>query len=85
MAGMNKHPFLGIRMIVDVLIASFFSLAGLGEFTARIHGWPSLVNLGSVGLCLLVAAGFLVDFSYTKRSFKKKAPHGKIGARESNI
>jgi hypothetical protein len=58
-------------MIVDVLIALFFILSGLGEFTARIHGWPSLVNLGSVLLCLLIAAGFFVDFSQTKRRFRK--------------
>jgi len=82
---MTKHPFLAIRMIVDVLVALFFILAGLGEFTARIHVWPSLVNFGSVALCLLVAAGFFIDFSYTKRRFKKKAPHGKIGSRESNL
>jgi hypothetical protein len=70
-AGMRKHPFLAIRMIVDVIIALVFIVLGLGEFTARIHGWPSLVNLGSVALCLLIAAGFFVDFSYTKRRFKK--------------
>lgn len=68
---MAKHPFLAIRMILDVLFALFFVLAGLGEFTARIHGWPSLVNLDSVALCLLIATGLLIDFSYTKRRFKK--------------
>lgn len=81
---MTKHPFLAIRMIVDVLVALFFILAGLGEFTARIHGWPNLVNLGSVALCLL-AAGFFIDFSYTKRRFNKRTHHGKIKATESNI
>jgi hypothetical protein len=71
MAGMTKHPFLAIRMFIDVLIALFFILAGLGEFTARIHEWPSLVNLGSVALCLLIAAGLVLDFAYTKRRFNK--------------
>jgi hypothetical protein len=67
---MTKHPFLAIRMIIDVLVALLFILAGLGEFTARIHEWPSLVNLGSVALCLLVAGGFFLDFAYTKRRLK---------------
>jgi hypothetical protein len=71
MAGMTKHPFLAIRMILDVLVALFFILAGLGEITARIHEWPSLVNLGSVALCLLIAAGFFLDFAYTKRRLNK--------------
>jgi len=70
MAGMTKHPFLAIRMIIDVLVALFFILVGLGEFTARIHEWPSLVNLGSVALCFLISAGFFLDFAYTKRRFK---------------
>ena len=68
---MTKHPFLAIRMIVDVLIASVFILVGLGEFAARIHEWPSLVNLGSVALCLLIAAGFFLDFARTKRRFDR--------------
>ncbi len=71
MAGLTKHPFLAIRMIVDVLFALLFISVGLGEFTARIHGWPSLVNLGSVALCLLIAAGFFLDFARTKRRFDK--------------
>jgi hypothetical protein len=71
MAGVSKHPFLAVRMIVDVLIALFFIVAGLGEFTARIHDWPSLINIGSVVLCLLIAVGFCVDFSQTKRRFEK--------------
>ena len=57
-------------MIVDVLIALFFILAGLGEFTARIHEWPSLINLGSVILCLLFAVGFFIDLAQTKRKIK---------------
>jgi hypothetical protein len=69
MAGMTKRPFLTIRMIVDVLIALLFVLVGLGEFTAGIHGWPSLNNLGSVALCLLIAAGFFLDFARTKKRF----------------
>ena len=65
-----KRPFLIFRMTVDVLIALFFIMLGLGEFTARIHGWPTLANLGSVVLCFFIAAGFFVDFSYTKRRLK---------------
>ena len=71
MAGMSSKPFLIARIVVDAIFAAFFVMLGLGEFTARIHGWPSLVNLGSVVLCLLIAAGFLVDFSQTKRRFRK--------------
>jgi|HubBroStandDraft_5_1064220.scaffolds.fasta_scaffold594895_1 hypothetical protein len=68
MAGMTKRPFLAIRMIVDVLVALSFILAGLGG----IHYPDSwVVNFGSVALCLLVAAGFFIDFSYTKRRIKK--------------
>jgi hypothetical protein len=67
---MTKRPRFVIRMIVDVLIALFFIVLGLGEFTARIHGWPSLINLGSVALCLLFAAGVLIDFSRTRKRLK---------------
>ena len=48
--------------------------------TGGIHYPDSwVVNFGSVALCLLVAAGFFIDFSYTKRRFKKGTPRENRG------
>ena len=70
MAGMNSRPFLVIRMVIDTLIGLFFAMIGLGEFTAQIHGWPSLTNLATVALCLFFTAGLFVDFARTMNRFR---------------
>ena len=65
MAGMSRRASPVARMIVDALIGMLFIMLGLGEFTARFHGWPSLINLSSVALCLLFTTGFFIDFTRT--------------------
>ena len=67
MAGMSGKPFLIARIVVDGIFAAFFVMIGLGEFTARIHGWPSITNLLSVAGCLLIAFGFILDLVRTRR------------------
>ena len=67
MAGMTNKPYLILRMVVDAIFAAFFVMIGLGEFTARIHGWPSIINLLSVAVCLFIAFGLILDLVRTRR------------------
>ena len=68
---MTSRPFLIIRIVVDAIFAAIFVVLGLGEFTARIHGWPSIINLLSVALCLFIAFSFILDLVRTRRRTAK--------------
>jgi hypothetical protein len=71
MAGMTTKPFLIARIVVDSIFAALFVVLGMGEFTARIHGWPSITNLLSVALCLFIAFSFILDLIRTRRRTAK--------------